>query len=404
MNRSKLAYGLNITKKPGLSKPSLAKRRPAFGANDDSDEEPPSGGLLAGRAEEITELDDFAPADVSEDTGRTGSKSKKGLPPRPPPGKHKTQTSEFGDLSSALTSRKYAEEAEKLDASIYDYDASYDTFKPAKKTTMSEAERKPQYMSNLKRMAEIRERDRKIAEDKKMQREREAEGEEFADKEKFVTEAYKKQQEENRRLEEEERRREEEEAKKNKSGGMTGFYKQILETGDHRHAEIMKAAEERQKSGPTAKQEDTEERVVTDADRAREINERGGSVAVNEDGEVVDKRQLLKGGLNVSAKKKAEVAADAARSAADTGRRPQGQGHVAGGVQGRRDRQSRMLESQYEQALKRSRDEEEKERQKVEMESKSRKTGAEISSAKERYLARKRAEEEAKKKGSAAEP
>ncbi len=392
MNNSKLSYGLNLTRKPGLSKPGPPKRRPVFGDDDgydDGSDDKPSR-PSTGQAEKISEFDDSVPTHSTQETSRIGSKSKKGPPSRPPFSKHKTQVAEFGDLSSALTSRKYAEDAEKLDPSIYDYDASYDSFKAARKTETSEADRKPQYMSHLKKMAEIRERDRRIAEDKKMQREREAEGEEFADKEKFVTEAYTKQQEENRRLEEEERKREESEAKKNQSGGMTGFYKQLLDTGETRHAEAMKAAEQRLKSGPP-KEEEVEEKGKTDADLAREINKKGGSVAINEDGEVVDKRQLLKGGLNVGAKKAAE-AQEAARKAASTARTNQSHGHFAGGKQAMRDRQSRMLEAQYEQALKHSRDEEDKERQKVEMESKTRKTDADISSAKERYLARKRAE------------
>ena len=41
-----------------------------------------------------------------------------------------------------------------------------------------------------------------------IQREREAEGDEFKDKEAFVTQAYKEQMEELRRAEEEERKRE----------------------------------------------------------------------------------------------------------------------------------------------------------------------------------------------------
>jgi coiled-coil domain-containing protein 55 len=46
------------------------------------------------------------------------------------------------------------------------------------------------------------------AEEKLIQREREAEGDEFADKEKFVTQAYKDQMAEVRRAEEEEKKRE----------------------------------------------------------------------------------------------------------------------------------------------------------------------------------------------------
>lgn len=56
-----------------------------------------------------------------------------------------------------------------------------------------------------------------------------------------------------------------------------------------------------------------------------------------------------------------------------------------------------MMEQQLEESMKRSRDEEAAQREEVERAAKSRKTEGEISSAKERYLARKRAAEEAKK-------
>jgi coiled-coil domain-containing protein 55 len=66
----------------------------------------------------------------------------------------------------------------------------------------------PRYIEGLLRTAEQRKVDRIRAEDKMVQREREKEGEEFADKEAFVTEAYKEQQAELRKAEEEEARRE----------------------------------------------------------------------------------------------------------------------------------------------------------------------------------------------------
>lgn len=56
--------------------------------------------------------------------------------------------------------------------------------------------------------AEQRKQDRVRAEDKMVQREREMEGEEFADKDAFVTPAYLAQQEEMRKLEEAERKKE----------------------------------------------------------------------------------------------------------------------------------------------------------------------------------------------------
>lgn len=66
----------------------------------------------------------------------------------------------------------------------------------------------PKYMKNLLASAATRKLDHLRAEDKMIQREREAEGNEFADKEKFVTQAYKDQMAEVRRAEEEEKRRE----------------------------------------------------------------------------------------------------------------------------------------------------------------------------------------------------
>jgi coiled-coil domain-containing protein 55 len=63
-------------------------------------------------------------------------------------------------------------------------------------------------MDKLLSSAEVRKRDYLLAQEKKYKKERELEGEEFADKEKFVTNAYKRQQEEIRKAEEEERQRE----------------------------------------------------------------------------------------------------------------------------------------------------------------------------------------------------
>ena len=72
--------------------------------------------------------------------------------------------------------------------------------------------------------AEVRKRDQLRAQEPLLRIEREAEGDEFADKEKFVTGAYKAQQEEVRRMEEAEAKREaEEEKRKRKGGGMSGF-------------------------------------------------------------------------------------------------------------------------------------------------------------------------------------
>jgi coiled-coil domain-containing protein 55 len=67
---------------------------------------------------------------------------------------------------------------------------------------------KPKYISGLLTSAATRRLDHLRAEEKMIQREREAEGDEFRDKETFVTQAYKDQMAEVRRAEEEERKRE----------------------------------------------------------------------------------------------------------------------------------------------------------------------------------------------------
>lgn len=410
MSKQGLSFGLNFAKKPGASKPAPPKRKPMFGGDDsDDDTKPQNNGP---QATQITEFDDDVPRTRPNDikSKTSGTKTKKsGLPDRPPAGKLKPKDgaiSAYGDLSSALESRKHREAAEELDPTIYDYDAVYESLKPEKKETPEDVERRPKYMKNLLASAAVRKRDALIAEEKKIAREREEEGDEFAGTEKFVTEAYKKQQEENRRIEEEERLREEEEARKNKGGGMTAFYKDLLEKGDQRHAEVVKAAEERAKAGPRPEEDaKEEEKTKTDADVAREINQKGGTIAINEDGQVVDKRELLRGGLNLAAvnkKKKTEPTEDDARKGSDRRdeRGPGSRGFVgSGGKQAMRERQTRMLEAQLEQSLKRSMEQEEEERQKVERAAKSRKTDTDISSAKERYLARKRQAEEEKKKG-----
>lgn len=406
MSKPGFSFGLSLNKKAGPAKAQPPKKKTAFGGGGDSDDEAKNAPK---NEETITEFDVFGDSATTSSTPTPRSsttKSKNGkIPSEPPKLKFKVDSSrQFGDLSSALTSRKYAEAAETLDPSVYDYDTAYDVLKAAEKQREVEvkkesAQRKSRYMADVTRAAEQRERDRGVAELKKIQREREAEGDEFADKEQFVTEAYKKKQEEDRKAEEEERRKEEEERKKNKFGGMTGFHKEVLEREDQRRAELDRMAAEATKPGGLPK-EDDEEKEKTETDVAKEINAKGGSIAVNEDGEVVDKRELLRGGLNLGAKKKTEEPKEARRSSANTGPRDHGKGHFgSGGKQGMRERQTRMLEAQLEQALKRSREEEEEERKKVELESKSRKTTTEISSAKERYLARKRAAEEAKKNG-----
>lgn len=377
---------MNLKKKP------IAKKGKALFANDDSDDENQKGQP----EEEILEFGGITTTSTS-----TAPKSKKATKPALKPlSKKLAGTPSYNDLSSSFTSKKHADTASSLNANIYEYDSVYDSLKPAKKdATSDDKAKKPGMMSSLLAAAAIRKRDGTIAEEKRLLREREAEGDEFADKEKFVTSAYKKQQEDNRRLEEEERIREEEEAKKNSGAGLTSFYKQMLEKQEAEHAMVVKAVEEKIKNGPTLDEEEVKEKTA--ADLARELNAKEGrKIAINDNGEVVDERDLLKGGLNIKAKPKS--ATQGPTRAPSTADRSNG-GFVGanGGKQAMRERQTRMMEAQLEQATKRSLEQDEEESKKVERAAKSQKTEGDIMSAKERYLARKREAEEAKKNGNA---
>lgn len=395
MSGGGLAYGLNITKKKPIGfRPPPGKRKPIFDDDDDSDAE----GNKAGNGAVVEEIGEFGGIDIPSSNAPKKSASK--LPSKPPSGLNskKKPASVYGDLSTSFSSAKHAQTAEELDAGIYDYDAVYDSLKPQKTVTEEDRERKPKYMTSLLAAAAVRKRDATIAEERKLAREREAEGEEFKDKEKFVTSAYKIQQEENRRLEEEEKAREAREAKENKNTGFTSFYKGLLEKDEKRHAEIVKAADERAKAGPEKDiVDDGQER--SEAELAQEINEKkAGAITLNDEGQVVDKRQLLKGGLNIIPKAKPTVPSSHARGPATDRSRGPGFVGAGGSKQAMRERQTRMMEAQLEESTKRAREEEEEEAKKVERASKSRKTEGEIMGAKERYLQRKKEAEEAKNK------
>ncbi|WVY93520.1 hypothetical protein V8G54_032608 [Vigna mungo] len=96
------------------------------------------------------------------------------------------------------------------DPSVFDYDGVYDKMK-AKETrplTQDREERKPKYIENLMKKAKEREQYREIVYEKKIAKERSKDDHIYADKDKFVTEAYRKKLAERERQMELERLRE----------------------------------------------------------------------------------------------------------------------------------------------------------------------------------------------------
>ncbi|KAL8292440.1 hypothetical protein RQP46_001052 [Phenoliferia psychrophenolica] len=210
-------------------------------------------------------------------------------------------------LSKAQKAKQAADLA--LDSSIYEYDEVFDKMKTGEREAelakkKDAGDRKPRYIERLMETAEVRKRDRVRAEDKMVQREREMEGEDFKDKDEFVTPAYLAQQEELRRIEEEETKKEAAAASKKPGGGISSFLKSHLESTAKAHdlavaASLSKAPA----AGPSFTIEAPP--AQTEAQLAAEVSQATGrKIEVNDDGIIIDKRELLAGGLNLVVKPK----------------------------------------------------------------------------------------------------
>lgn len=391
-------FGLNVKNKgnTGLGKPGVKSMATKTKSLFDDEAEDATTTKKDG-AQEIggLTLDDS----VTSMEGLSESKKpkvKKGQPPSAPPTrKAKARDDDptaLKNSASAKESERRAQEALKTDANIYDYDTAYDALharaaaKKAEEQQDPSAPRQSQHMQSLFDSAEQRKKDQLRARDKLLQREREAEGDEFADKEKFVTGAYKAQQEEARQAEEEEKKRVEAEDARKKKEGMQGFHKRMLAEQEKRHQEAMEAAAEAAKEGYKPPVAASEEK--TDAQIVEELRKQGKKVDLNEEGQIADKRQTLSAGLNIVAKPRPVVIAQAAQARPAAAQSAQ-QGNRSG-RHAQRDRQTQMIAQQIEAAAKRKADEEAEEESKIQHAAKSQKTATDISSAKERYLQRKR--------------
>ncbi|XP_070591566.1 nuclear speckle splicing regulatory protein 1 [Erythrolamprus reginae] len=121
------------------------------------------------------------------------------------------------------------------DSTVYEYDAIYEDIQKKKEESQAsslagKAEKKPKYIQNILQAAELRKKEQERRMEKKIQKEREAEGEAFQDKMAFVTSAYKKKLQE--RAEEEERERKEAAIEASldvtKQKDLSGFYRHLL--------------------------------------------------------------------------------------------------------------------------------------------------------------------------------
>ncbi|XP_077167416.1 nuclear speckle splicing regulatory protein 1 [Paroedura picta] len=121
------------------------------------------------------------------------------------------------------------------DSTVYEYDNIYEDIQQKKAEShkgslLGKEEKKPKYIQNILKAAELRKKEQEKRMEKKIQKEREMEGDAFDDKEAFVTSAYKKKLQE--RAEEEEREKREAALEAcldvTKQKDLSGFYRHLL--------------------------------------------------------------------------------------------------------------------------------------------------------------------------------
>ena len=353
----KLSYGLNLTKQSPstASRPPPAKRKPVFDDDSGPEDEPSQ----EDDAEAIRTIGGIEPSTNQQPSKAkvfNNTKEQKGSAFR------SAKVSQYGDLSTNHSTFKHSRGAQEIDPSIYEYDAIYESFhaKPTSKLSPSsndtgvDQEKKPKHMSSLLAAAEVRKRDQVRAKEKMLAKEREAEGDEFADKEKFVTAAYKRQQEEMRKAEQEEAEREKqaEERRRREGGGMKSLYKSMLEKDEERHQQTMRQTEEMKKSA-SVKLTALEDPGLAKEKSEMELAKEKGAM-LNEEGEVVDRRQLLNAGLNAASEAKSGapkfVAADVRSQSAPKTTHPSNKSRSSLSI---RERETRAFEDRL-LGLKRS--------------------------------------------------
>ena len=189
------------------------------------------------------------------------------------------------------------------------------------------------------------------------------------------------------------------EKKRGSSGGMAHFYRKLLEESEQQHEETVAATQPISKNvkGPQGTTPNLtivrppELAPKSDAELARLAREQGKDVELNEDNQIVDKRELLSAGLNLSAPNTRKIGLHASKKP-DA---PTVEVHrAAGSAASRREineRRMREISSQLEEEQERV--VKEKERQESETTARlvaRRNNDTDIQRAQERYQERKR--------------
>lgn len=219
---------------------------------------------------------------------------------------------------------------------------------------------------------------------------------------------FKKQKEELERIEREEKARE---TIANKTRGMDSFYKQVLEKKEAEHQAMMKAIAEKNKNRKNNTTADTSTKEIDTEEALMKLAEKEGKeVMVNDNNEIVDKRQLLGAGLNVKPKfgtlGSLASSDDRIKERMDEYeeyKRKKVEEYEAKRKQGKntdeRERMSKEMERQLMETKRKEKEEEERKQKEFEEKVTVKRTTEDVAmSARERYLARKKQKLEEEKK------
>ncbi|XP_011647482.1 nuclear speckle splicing regulatory protein 1 [Pogonomyrmex barbatus] len=171
------------------------------------------------------------------------------------------------------------------DPTIYQYDEVYDDLERSKNQSdnaIKHKEKKSKYIQKLLKTAERRKKEQEHRIERMVQKEREAEGEMYADKESFVTSAYRAKLEEFKKMEEEEAKMNRLEAigDVTKQQDMSGFYRHLYkqtvdyksETNKDENGEARQENIERKERKTSI--DSTNEESATASKRANEMEEK----------------------------------------------------------------------------------------------------------------------------------
>ncbi|KAJ2232491.1 hypothetical protein IWW45_004920 [Coemansia sp. RSA 485] len=188
------------------------------------------------------------------------------------------------NIGSQISACKKASSTDQIDTdpSVYAYDEVYDEINSARNRIKNQRSKrddlKPKYMEKLIETAKQRQIQNEVVRERLLTKERQREGEQFADKEVFVTDGYKKQKEMRQKLVEEEELREQQQQQQQQEMGRAGgnirlggagFYRGILDHIDRE--DISKAIAENKDSLDLEKDNNEQHRMATEHEKEQPL-------------------------------------------------------------------------------------------------------------------------------------